>query len=213
MVTPRKEGCMEKTLADLGDYERIAGNLALDFANTMGGGREIAPLEYLKSYAHLAAWAVFCELISQATARRLIDQAQTKQNAATEVLHRAVSLREAIYRVVTASDHRGVPKNEDLFLISREYQFAIGRAKIVDSKSGFSWQWPESKTDLDQMLWPVAKAAAELLTSNPHIEFLRECAADSCTWVFLDTSKNHKRRWCDMRDCGNREKMKRFRKT
>jgi predicted RNA-binding Zn ribbon-like protein len=36
------------------------------------------------------------------------------------------------------------------------------------------------------------------------------CAAQDCSWVFLDTSKNKKRRWCDMSDCGNREKARRF---
>jgi len=36
------------------------------------------------------------------------------------------------------------------------------------------------------------------------------CAADDCAWVFLDTSKNHSRRWCDMKACGNRAKARRF---
>jgi len=31
-----------------------------------------------------------------------------------------------------------------------------------------------------------------------------------CRWLFLDTSKNHTRRWCDMKVCGNRIKARRF---
>ncbi|MEW6230587.1 MAG: CGNR zinc finger domain-containing protein [Bacillota bacterium] len=27
---------------------------------------------------------------------------------------------------------------------------------------------------------------------------------------FLDTTRNHSRRWCSMRDCGNRVKVRRF---
>jgi predicted RNA-binding Zn ribbon-like protein len=36
------------------------------------------------------------------------------------------------------------------------------------------------------------------------------CGADTCRWLFLDTSRNHSRRWCDMKVCGNRMKARRF---
>ena len=39
---------------------------------------------------------------------------------------------------------------------------------------------------------------------------LRECASETCQWLFLDRSKSRTRRWCDMRDCGNRAKARRF---
>ena len=39
---------------------------------------------------------------------------------------------------------------------------------------------------------------------------VRECGASDCAWLFLDTSKNHHRRWCDMTRCGNRAKVRRF---
>jgi predicted RNA-binding Zn ribbon-like protein len=39
---------------------------------------------------------------------------------------------------------------------------------------------------------------------------IRECAAGTCTWLFLDRSRSHRRRWCSMTSCGNREKVRRF---
>jgi predicted RNA-binding Zn ribbon-like protein len=36
------------------------------------------------------------------------------------------------------------------------------------------------------------------------------CEASDCVWLFLDASKNRSRRWCDMNQCGNREKARRF---
>lgn len=39
----------------------------------------------------------------------------------------------------------------------------------------------------------------------------RVCANDGCRWVFEDTSRSGRRRWCDMTTCGNRAKVKRFR--
>ncbi len=58
------------------------------------------------------------------------------------------------------------------------------------------------------MLWLIADAAAALLTS-PRLALVRQCSGEECTWLFVDTSKNHRRRWCDMRDCGNRAKARR----
>jgi predicted RNA-binding Zn ribbon-like protein len=39
---------------------------------------------------------------------------------------------------------------------------------------------------------------------------VKDCGDPSCRWLFLDTSKNHTRRWCDMKTCGNRMKARRF---
>jgi predicted RNA-binding Zn ribbon-like protein len=38
---------------------------------------------------------------------------------------------------------------------------------------------------------------------------VKECGTENCNWLFLDTSKNRSRRWCDMKECGNREKARR----
>jgi len=51
--------------------------------------------------------------------------------------------------------------------------------------------------------------AVELLMSE-RLKRLRVCAAQGCGWLFLDMSKNGSRRWCEMGDCGNREKARRF---
>jgi predicted RNA-binding Zn ribbon-like protein len=39
----------------------------------------------------------------------------------------------------------------------------------------------------------------------------RVCANDGCRWVFEDTSRGGRRRWCDMSSCGNRAKVRRYR--
>ncbi|GLZ29082.1 hypothetical protein Lesp02_12720 [Lentzea sp. NBRC 105346] len=41
-------------------------------------------------------------------------------------------------------------------------------------------------------------------------ERLKRCADDACGWVFWDVSRNHSRRWCTMRVCGNRAKARRY---
>ena len=59
------------------------------------------------------------------------------------------------------------------------------------------------------MLGRILVSAVELLTS-PRRERVRTCGAETCLWLFLDTSKNGSRRWCDMNQCGNRTKARRF---
>jgi predicted RNA-binding Zn ribbon-like protein len=55
----------------------------------------------------------------------------------------------------------------------------------------------------------LAQAGCELMTS-PDLHRLRACGNETCRWLFLDTSKNRTRRWCDMKICGNRMKARRF---
>jgi predicted RNA-binding Zn ribbon-like protein len=57
-------------------------------------------------------------------------------------------------------------------------------------------------------LWRVALSARELLLALPPGR-LRICAGDECGWLFLDSSKAGRRRWCSMADCGNRAKARR----
>ena len=58
------------------------------------------------------------------------------------------------------------------------------------------------------MLWRLAVDASDLLTSTD-LDRVRECSGDTCSWLFLDRSRNRSRRWCDMADCGNRAKARR----
>jgi predicted RNA-binding Zn ribbon-like protein len=74
----------------------------------------------------------------------------------------------------------------------------------------FVWVWAGMSDHLTSVLWPIARSAASLLTS-PQLTRVRECAGHPCGWLFLDHSKNGSRRWCDMADCGNRAKARRYR--
>ena len=70
--------------------------------------------------------------------------------------------------------------------------------------SGMPWPWLQ-----EAMLWPVLRSAAELLTSEEAAR-VRQCASETCSWLFVDRSRTHRRRWCDMKTCGNRDKARRY---
>ena len=61
------------------------------------------------------------------------------------------------------------------------------------------------------VLWPVVWSAVRLL-SSPELASVRKCAAPGCGWLFVDGTKNGSRRWCSMSVCGNRDKVRRYRR-
>ncbi len=73
----------------------------------------------------------------------------------------------------------------------------------------FEWAWPTAAGDLTSMLWPVAWSASQLLTS-PELARVKTCANERCGWLFIDSSRKHNRKWCQMGVCGNRAKARRF---
>jgi predicted RNA-binding Zn ribbon-like protein len=89
---------------------------------------------------------------------------------------------------------------------------AIGEAyrtmQLRQHESGFVLEC-EHRDDSSHVLWRVVRSTAALLTS-PELRLLRVCAGRDCGWFFLDRSHNRGRRWCTMRDCGNREKARRY---
>jgi predicted RNA-binding Zn ribbon-like protein len=116
-------------------------------------------------------------------------------------------LRDAIFRIFAASALERAPERDHLMTLNSVLAEALKHARVVRSPEGFVWSWAEEDS-LDQLLWPVARSAADLLTSD-ELTRTRECGGPACTWLFMDTSKNRSRRWCAMKGCGNRAKSRR----
>jgi predicted RNA-binding Zn ribbon-like protein len=92
--------------------------------------------------------------------------------------------------------------------LNADAQSAAEHLRLVQVDDHFEWRFDEV-SGFEGILWPLARSAAELLASD-QLPLVRACQAKECEWFFLDTSKNHRRRWCDMTKCGNRAKVRRF---
>ena len=192
------------------DFEFVGGSVALDFANTLGGMHTAPTHEHLIEYADLVAFGRSAGTLSPAQGRRLIDEAERQPARATAVLRRAILLREAIWRVFDAFAKSGRAEAADLATIQEEELAALKHARYAKSGSDVAYQWSEDLS-LDRALWDIARVAGELLRSKVDLVRVRECGSATCEWLFIDKSRNHTRRWCDMNDCGNRAKVRRFR--
>jgi predicted RNA-binding Zn ribbon-like protein len=195
-------------------FELRGGLPCLDFVNTVGWRLTDRPSEYLRSYEDLLAWGRQPGLLAPEETEALSRQARLDPEGAQETLSRALALREAIHRAISTAI-AGEPQDEsDLSALNRELSIALSRLRVMPAGGVYGWGWDWSGDDgggppLESPLWPLARSAAELLTS-PTLSRVKVCAGEGCGWVFLDESRNGSRRWCDSRDCGNRERVRKY---
>src|SRR5260370_9619637 len=200
---------MEENVLQAQIFDLTGGLLCLDFANTVDDRTEVRPQELLNSYNDLVSWSQQVHVLTEQEAQRLLEKAARRPSEASRVLKRAVAIREVIFRIFKSVAEDASPEDEDLVSLSAAVADAQNHARIIQKNSGFIWDWASKAGDLDCMLWPIARSAADFLTSDD-LDTVRVCASDSCNWLFLDTSKTHSRRWCNIKSCGNREKAHRF---
>jgi len=183
----------------------VGGVLCLDFVNTVDRMTHKPWVEHLTGYAELCAWSEHAGSLPQAQARALARRAD--ERAARAVLARALALREACYRLFLALAEGRASAAADLAALNAELGPALGHLRLHAHDAGFEYAWERGAEALDAPLWPVARSAAELLAS-PRRALVKRCGSDTCLWLFLDETKNHQRRWCDMKVCGNRAKVR-----
>jgi predicted RNA-binding Zn ribbon-like protein len=204
---------VEKSMSiHIPNFDDLSGNwLCLDFTHTLEDRNNPDRHELLHSYSDLLAWGLYTRLLQEEEAQELLRIAEQHPQVATKTLHDAVTLREAMYRIFYNISEELAPGADDMVLLNAALAQAMSHACIVGEKEGrFRWDWfVNSDTDrLERISWLVVRSAADLLTSDKLHE-VRACAAEDCRWLFLDISKNHSRRWCDMETCGNQAKARR----
>jgi predicted RNA-binding Zn ribbon-like protein len=197
------------TLAPKTPFEYTGGDLSLDFANTVDNRTSYHAQELLTDYSRLLQWAEESGALPGKTVNHLRSAAHAHDSHAQSVLRNALRLRDAIYDTFAAVVKGHTIPSDSLAAINHAAQRAAQHAQVVRANSHFVWEWISPEDSFDSMLWPVARAAAELLTST-EVDLVRQCASDTCAWLFVDRTKNHRRRWCEMKTCGNREKARRY---
>ncbi|MBZ5596967.1 MAG: CGNR zinc finger domain-containing protein [Acidobacteriia bacterium] len=191
-------------------FEFIAGNLALDFANTVHDYGASVSEDDLKSGSELVRWARQAGLLSERESQELYRQAGANLGPAATGFQRSLRLRRLVYEVFSDLSHGGRPRPGALAALNSYFKQAMAAVSIQRVRDRYELGWEENAFGLDRVLWAVTRSAMDLLTSE-RLGRIRQCAGDTCTWLFLDTSRNGMRRWCDMEACGNRAKVRRFR--
>ncbi len=194
-------------------FELSGGRLCLDFVNTVSGDRAGQRTERLAAYADLVAWARQADVLDDGAARRLLAEAR-RRPADAEATHReALALREALYRIFTSIAGGATAPAEDLARLSEHLARALSHRRLVPGGPACcALAWEDPPEALDAPLWRVVSSAAELLTSGDDLARVRVCGmhdTHECSWVFVDNTRARTRRWCSMKDCGNKAKARR----
>jgi len=183
-------------------FQRIAGHPALDLVNTLDwrfGTRE--PEDLLATYSDLLRFTEQSGLLTAKQARPL------RHMPGARALDRSRDLRETLAAILYARLDGQNPPPSSLAALERFFQAARAAEKLRWKQGRLEWEWNEGGAELP--LRALALSASTLMLSGD-LERVRACNNPECRWLFLDTSKNHTRRWCDMKLCGNRMKARRF---
>ena len=182
-------------------FQLIVGHPALDFVNTLDWRfRKEGAEELLNTYGDLLLFTEQSKLLTSKQTREL------GRFASVATIVRCRALREALADTFYG---RG-PSVRSRTTLERYFKAALLEQKLSWKQSPHvEWSWSSVQKHPDLPLWTLAMSALELMTSQA-VSRVRACDNPECRWLFLDTSKNHTRRWCDMKLCGNRMKARRF---
>jgi len=179
------------------DFQFIAGNLSLDFVNTIGD-RLGEAREYLTSPAELTRWARRAGILSPNGRLTLSPRQMSEIRTA----------RESLYRLFQQLARGGTPSRRAVSDLNTRLESVAGARRLRLGTRGVRWEWLSRARDARSLLAQVYASAAELLVSD-HAVAVRQCEGERCGWLFVDRSRSGHRRWCSMADCGNREKARR----
>ena len=188
-------------------FKLHAGHPALELVNTLDLRFSPNPEELLPAYRDLLRFAAQLRLITMEQARRLERTVDGKD--ALRILASTVELREALAAVLYGWIDGGKPQAGQVKILEKYFQEAPLHRSLRADKSQLAWIWAAAEQQAEIPLWKLAQAASDLLVSSD-AELVKDCGDPTCRWLFLDLSKNHTRRWCDMKTCGNRMKARRF---
>jgi predicted RNA-binding Zn ribbon-like protein len=116
----------------------------------------------------------------------------------------ALLLREAIYRTVRSLILNETPGIDDIDCINVNAAYSLAVPQIDFTSCSVEWI---SALPVRACLACLARDAALVIGSGERAR-LKMCDNQGCRMLFVDNSPAHRRRWCAMTICGNREKLK-----
>jgi predicted RNA-binding Zn ribbon-like protein len=199
-------------------FELVGGEPCFDFTNTASGRPGARTDERLTTYADLADWAELAGVLGAAQAAALRAEAARHPRAADRALARAREVRGVLHALFFAIADTGRASAAQLAAFNELLADTLSRARVAETADGgdagrtYAWGWVEAREGAARLaadvLDPVVWSAARALVGEERAP-LRRCANDGCGWLFVDRSRKHNRRWCDMAECGSRAKARR----
>jgi predicted RNA-binding Zn ribbon-like protein len=178
------------------------GRLCLAIVNSIWYCRGPAPEEHLGTYAELidlvdgAGWLPDRDALARAAADRPGD--------ARRALAHAVDLREHMLAAFAAHAAGSAAPAAAVASIEKLGTRGLAELHLDPNGAGYRLSWRGASLEL-----PVHQVAASalLLLASPELDRVKQCPGSTCGWVFVDTTRNRSRRWCNSAECGNRSRV------
>jgi len=178
-------------------FRFVAGQPSVDFTGTLGKRWRDPAVERIPTPADLGRW--FAE--SGLTAAPV--------QASPADLRHAHQLREALYRLMRGPVFDERPAATDLELVNRWAARTPPALALHADRARLTTSLVEPTAT--GLLALLARDGVEVL-GGPLGGRIRECSGQTCTLLYVDTSRAGSRRWCSMETCGSRDKMARYRR-
>lgn len=201
-------GYMAQNNAPLPEPDQ-AEELFISFANTLEFERG-QPVDAVPDVTSLLAWLRERRLLSgrglAAEAARLRRDGEESSRRVERFQH----LRTVLHAIAEEVDQSGHPTTAQLRDLNHILRHGLHYHQIERDPDGTRYTFAQVGDRLDQARATIASSLAQFLADDAPSR-LRVCANPGCRYLFIDRSPTGRRRWCDMRTCGNQAKVARHR--
>jgi len=178
-------------------FDHVGGHPLIDFVNTKmtPGGKLV---DQLTSNGDVVAWMVDVGMIEA-------DAIQFSTSDAPNLLDEVRTFRQQMRDMLVAIVAEQPVAEETIGVINAQLVHWQGTPQLIKTDGVYNRPFTYKLTEPAQLLALLAYTAAQFVT-DVDFRYVKHCNNATCTRYFLDTSRNHSRRWCSMEGCGNRNK-------
>jgi predicted RNA-binding Zn ribbon-like protein len=161
------------------------------------------------SWEELIVFLQASDIVSHERGSTLLALSGSDPDAAQTLLSRSTDLRDSLRKVFGAMVRKEEIAPDWTEPINRILRITEGHDELVSADSGWKLEFVARESGLDWLLAAIARSAAEIIVEGTQAR-VRICANPVCGLFFSDHSRTHRRRWCSMAVCGNRNKVASF---
>jgi predicted RNA-binding Zn ribbon-like protein len=193
-----------------GMLDLVGSELALDFTNTSSGRGAPSHQEHLRAFSDVVNWAEHAKVVTPEDAAFIRSAVTGDPEESQRLFTLALQTRELVWAIASAmAEARAVPE-ELRQALTAAHAANLANAHMEVRGGAYIWAWSVHRSIASAILGPITLSALTLLMEKD-LSRTKRCEGHECGWLFFDTTKNKTRRWCEMRVCGNRAKVRALR--
>ena len=189
------------------DYCPLDGDIPLlQFVNTQSKRNTLRAKNYLYHYTEFLKWSYEIKMIDEETYDSLELEARCYEKDVAGLLNQVLIVRSNFYLLLDCILH-DEPVPPGVMSELNDANDAAGKhVKYAMTPHGLREVWHNTHEELAFPLWAITKNAVQFLATDA-IKCIKQC---TCGDLYLDTTKNHNRRYCNPVTCGNIQRSKKY---